>query len=55
MSNNLFSSDAELALINLVFRNKDMFFTLSAVKSYMFSSSPNQLLFLCWICSLTFP
>lgn len=41
----LFSADAETAILSIILQNPDSFYDLTSLKSFMFSSMPNQLLY----------
>jgi replicative DNA helicase len=45
MSKELFSTEAELAILNIILQNPATVYNLSSLKNYMFSSTPNQLIF----------
>lgn len=42
----IFSNDAEIAVLSIVLNNTDVVHELDGLKSYMFSSSPHEALFL---------
>lgn len=45
MTEDLFQTDAEISVLSILLHNPDKFFEVQDLKSYMFSSEPNQLIF----------
>lgn len=45
MSDDLFQTDAEISVLSIILHNPDKYFEAQDLKSYMFSSEPNQIIF----------
>jgi len=45
LSDELFQTDAEISVLSILLHNPDKFFETQDLRSYMFSSEPNQLIF----------